>query len=181
MTLLSFFSILSHLLIPAMLLIIVAYGWAKGVPVFDTFIEGAKEGLIVAFKIIPTLIALLVAVTMFKDSGALDLLTFGLSPIGNLLNIPTEVLPMALLRPISGSGALAMLEEILHQFGPDGFIGRCASVMMGSTETTFYTIAVYFGAVGIQKTGYTLYAALFADFCSFLASVFFVTLILGVT
>lgn len=181
MTFLSLISILSHLLIPAMMLIIVTYGWAKGVSIFDTFVEGAKEGLMVAFRIIPTLIALLVAVTMFKNSGALDLLTFGLSPIGRLFQIPTEVLPMALLRPISGSGALALLEEILKQFGPDGFIGRCASVMMGSTETTFYTIAVYFGAIGIRKTGYTVYAALFADFCSFLASVFFVSLILGVT
>lgn len=180
MTLLSFFSALTHLLIPAMILVIIAYGFAKGVPVFDTFLEGAKEGLAVAVKIIPTLIALLVAVTMFKDSGALDLLTFGLSPVGNFFNIPAEVLPLALLRPISGSGALAMLEEILRQFGPDGFIGRCASVMTGSTETTFYTIAVYFGAVGIKKTGCTVYAALFADFCSFLASVFFVTVLLGV-
>lgn len=179
MTLLSFSSMLSHLLIPVILLVIVAYGWAKGVPVFDTFIEGAKEGLVIIFKITPTLIGLLVAVTMFKDSGALDLLTFGLSPIGNLFHIPAEVLPLAILRPISGSGALAMLEEILRQFGPDGYIGRCASVMMGSTETTFYVIAVYFGAIGIKKTGYTVYAALFADCCSFLASVLFVSLILG--
>ena len=176
---LSLFSHISHLLIPLILLFILCYGWAKGIPIFDSFVEGAKEGLSIGINIVPTIIGLLVAVSMFKCSGALDLLTYALSLIGNMVGIPAEVLPLALLRPISGSGALVLLEEILSQFGPDGFIGHCASVMMGATETTFYTIAVYFGAIHIKKTRYTVYAALFADFCSFIASIFFVSLLLG--
>lgn len=150
--------------IPVLIAGILIFGLIKGVNVFDTFIQGAKEGLNTAVSILPALVALMVAVTMFKASGALDILSYSLAPITERIGLPKEVLPIALLRPISGSGGLAILENILAQYGPDSLIGRIASVLQGSTETTFYTIAVYYGAVGIKNTRYTVLAASAADF-----------------
>ena len=140
--------------------------WYKKVSVFDGFVTGAKEGIATAFGILPSLVGLLVAVGMFRASGAMDLLLNLLAPVGRVLGIPAEVMPLALLRPVSGSGSLALVAELMARYGADSFIGRTASVLMGSTETTFYTLAVYFGSVGIRKTRHTTAAALIADGCA---------------
>lgn len=157
-------------LIPSVIAGILFYGIYKRVNVFEVFLEGAKEGLQIAAGILPALIALMTCVGMFKASGALDVLTDLLSPLTDLIGAPREVIPLALLRPISGSGSLAVFETILRSYGPDSFIGRVASVMQGSTETTFYTIAVYYSAAGITKTRHTLGCALSADVIGFIMS-----------
>ncbi len=161
---------ITNFIIPLLLSGVMIYGLIKRVNVFDTFIEGAKEGFQTSVKILPALVALMIAVTMFKASGALDILTYSISPVTDFLRIPEEVLPLALLRPVSGSGALAMLETILAQHGPDSLVGRVASVLQGSTETTFYTIAVYYGAVSIKNTRHTVLASLAADFTTLVMS-----------
>ena len=169
---------ISHYILPAVIVLIVGYGIFKKVPVFDCFLEGAKEGLTSSVQILPALIALITAVGMFKASGALDVITYSLRPVANLLHLPQEVIPLAILRPISGSGALVIFQDILQQYGPDSFVGRVASVMQGSTETTFYTIAVYYGATRVQKTRNTLPSALTADIVGFFMSALAVRLLL---
>ncbi len=166
------------IIIPFVVSFVVLYGYLKGVDVFDTFCEGAKEGLSIVYRITPPLIGILVGIAMITTSGALDVLLSLFSPITNLLRIPSEVTPLLFLRPISGSGSLAIVSNIFKTYGVDSFIGKCASVMMGSTETTFYTIALYFGSIAIKKGRHTIGASLIADLCSFLASLFFVTLFL---
>lgn len=153
----------STYIIPSAVVLILVYGAVKRVPVFDTFLVGAKEGLRSSVSILPSLVGLLMAVTMLKASGALDLFTQLISPIASAIGFPPEVTPLTLLRPISGSGSTAILTQIYESYGPDSFIGRVASVMAGSTETTFYAIAVYYGAVGIKKLRHTIPAALTAD------------------
>lgn len=170
---------LSDYLLPAIVVIIVLYGAFKGIDIFNEFIEGAKSGFKTVLNITPSLIALLLAVNMLKASGGLDTLCSLISPVANILGIPSEVIPLAILSPVSGSGAVGMYESLLKDFGPDSFIGRCASVMMGSTETTFYAITLYYGSVGIKKTRHTLPSALCADFTSFMLSPRFVSLFLG--
>jgi len=149
-----------------MLFGILAFGFTKKVDLFDTFLEGAKEGVTIAVRILPTLVGLLAAVSMFKASGALDLLAYALEPLGKLLLLPREVLPLALLRPVSGSGGMVLLESVFKNSGPDSVAGRIASIICGATETTFYTIAIYFGSVGVKKTGHTVPAAISADFAA---------------
>ncbi len=170
---------LSDYLLPAIVVIIVLYGAFKGIDIFNEFIEGAKSGFKTVLNITPSLIALLLAVNMLKASGGLDTLCSLISPVANILGIPSEVIPLAILSPVSGSGAVGMYESLLKDFGPDSFIGRCASVMMGSTETTFYAITLYYGSVGIKKSRHTLPSALCADFTSFMLSPRFVSLFLG--
>lgn len=166
----------SFYVMPSALAFIILFGFLKKVPIFDTFTSGAKEGLFSTFSIAPSLIGLIVAVSMLKASGALEILTALLAPLGSLIAVPKETIPLMLLRPISGSGALALVDSIFKSCGPDSFPGRVASVMMGSTETTFYAIAVYFGAIGIKNTRHTVPAALIADFTSFIMSVLMVRL-----
>lgn len=160
----------NYYVLPAIVLAFLVYGLLSGVAVFDVFLEGAKEGLATAARILPSLVGLMTAVGVFKASGALDLISHSLKPVAQLLGLPPQVMPLALLRPISGSGGMAVFRGLLESHGPDSFVGRVASVMMGSTETTFYTIAVYFGAVGIRKTRHTLPAALSADLAGFVFS-----------
>ncbi|XOQ43810.1 MAG: Spore maturation protein B [Clostridium sp.] len=148
---------------PAVVLSIILFGFIRKVPVFDTFVAGAKEGLRSTIAILPTLIGLILAVSMFSASGALDLLSSFLAPVASLIGLPKQVMPLTLIRPISGSGSTAVLTQIFKDYGPDSLIGRIASVMSASTETTFYAIAVYFGAVNIKKTRHTIPAALTAD------------------
>lgn len=167
------------LVIPVVLCVIVLGGLYKGVPVFDCFLEGAKDGLMTSVRILPALVALMTAVGMFKASGAMDILSFGLAPVARLLGIPREVIPLALLRPISGSGALAIFQDIIKTYGADSFVGRTASVMQGSTETTFYTIAVYYGATSVKNTRHTLTASLTGDLTGFVLSAIAVRLIFG--
>ena len=161
---------LNHYILPAIVAAFLLFGLLRGVAVFDVFLEGAREGLATAARILPSLVGLMTAVGVFKASGALDLLSHGLKPVADLLGLPSQVMPLALLRPVSGSGGMAVFQDILQSHGPDSFVGRVASVMMGSTETTFYTIAVYYGAVGIRKTRHTLPAALGADLAGFVFS-----------
>ena len=165
---------LSDYILPTIVVLIVLYGAFKGVDVFNVFIDGAKSGFKTVFNIIPSLIALLLSINMLKASGGLDVLLSLLSPIGDFLGIPKDIIPLTILSPISGSGSLGVFESILKDFGPDSFIGRCASVMMGSTETTFYTLALYYGSIGVKKTRHTVPSALCADFTSFILSPRFV-------
>ncbi len=163
-------SMLSHWIIPILMLGFVVYGALKGVPVYEAGIEGAKEGFDVAVKLIPFLVLILVAVGIFRASGAFELTSKILYPITHLLKIPPEVLPVALLRPLSGSGAFALVTEITYRH-PNSFAAFLAGTIQGSTETTFYVLAVYFGAVGIKDVRYAVSAALLADLAGFLASV----------
>ncbi|MBO5064758.1 MAG: spore maturation protein [Clostridia bacterium] len=161
---------LSDYIIPTVIILIIIYGIFKGTNVFDEFIKGAKNGFKIVYTITPSLIALIFAIELMKASGGLDILCSFLSPITKLLGIPQELTPLTILSPISGSGSVGMFERILKDNGPDGFIGRCASVMMGSTETTFYTMTLYYSSVNIKKTRHTLPSALCADFISFILS-----------
>jgi len=156
--------------LPCIVVFIVIFGLVKKIPVFDLFLDGAKDGAFSCIKILPAIIGLMVSISMLKASGALDVISYGLSPLTRILGIPKELVPLALLRPVSGSGALTLYENILSTHGADSFIGRAASVLQGSTETTFYTIAVYYGSVGVKKSRHTLGAALTADFASFVLS-----------
>ena len=168
---------ISSLLIPLLLTAAALWGLGRRMDVYDALTAGAAEGLTVLLRIVPSLIALLTAVYMFRASGALVLLAQLLSPALEALGIPPE--PAALLRPVSGSGALAVGSELMAAHGPDSYIGRCAAVMLGCTETTFYTIAVYFGAAGIRRTRYTVPAALAADMAGFIAAAWSVRLFFG--
>jgi Uncharacterized membrane protein len=149
--------------IPATVSIIIVFGLVRRVPLFDTFLAGAKEGLSSVVSILPSLVGLMMAVSMLSASGALDMLSSFLAPAARFLGLPPEVMPLALIKPISGSGATAILTQIFQNNGTESFAGRVASVMSGSTETTFYAIAVYFGAVGIRKTRHAIPAALTAE------------------
>lgn len=162
---------------PAVVGLIVFYGYLKGVAVFDTFLEGAREGLHTSFSILPTLLGLIVAVHMARASGLLELLSAPLAPVMRALNVPSEVLPLMFLRPVSGSGASAYTLSLLEQFGPDSLIGKTASVLSASTETTFYAVAVYFGACGMKRLRYTVPAALLGDLTAVVLSVVTVKLL----
>ena len=164
-------------IMPVFILGIICFGIIKKVDVLNTFLEGAADGMKITIKIMPTLCALLSAIFMLRESGALSFITNFLSPVLDVFKIPSELLPLGLLRPISGSGSLAIVSELLKTHGADSFIGRAASVIMGSTETTFYAIAVYFGSVGIKNARYTVKAALLADLTGFLCGVWFTRLL----
>ena len=155
---------------PVIVALIVIFGLFKGVKVFDCFLNGAKKGLHSAVNLLPALMALVMGVTMLRQSGALSVITKMLEPVAHITGIPVDVLPLAVLSPISGSGSLTMYEQILKNLGPDSFEGRVASIIMGSTETTFYAVTVYYGSVGIKKSGCTVPAALLADITSFVVS-----------
>ena len=157
-------------LIPLLLAGAALYALGRRVDVFSALTTGAGEGLSVILRILPPLVALLTAVYMLRASGALTLLTQALTPILTRIGIPPETVSLLLIRPVSGSGALAVGSEIMQTYGPDSTIGRTAAVMLGSTETTFYTIAVYYGAAGIRRTRHTIPAALAADVTGFLAA-----------
>lgn len=154
--------------IPAVIGLILGAGFIRRVPLFDCFREGAKEGFRALLAVAPSLIGLVVAVTMLESSGFFSMLTAWLSPVCGAVGIPAEVLPLGLMRPVTGSGSYAMLQSVLQTYGADSFIGKVASVMAGSTETTFYAITVYFGAVGLKNTRHTIPAALLADLAGML-------------
>ncbi|MBI4534655.1 MAG: hypothetical protein HY708_00155, partial [Ignavibacteriae bacterium] len=149
-TMLSVVKFLSVIAIPALVLFVVVYGIIRKVKIYEAFVEGAKEGFNIGVRIIPYLVAMLVAIGIFRAGGAMDILTLILSPITSLIGMPAETLPMALMRPLSGSGALGVMSEIITANGPESLIGRMVSVMMGSGETTFYVLAVYFGSVSVS-------------------------------
>ena len=149
------------------------YGLAKGVKVYEAFVEGAKEGFAVALRIIPFLVAILAAVGAFRGAGAMDALARAISPVTEFLHLPAEVVPIALIRPFSGSGALGLLSNVFATpgLGPDSYAGRLGSVLQGSTETTFYVLSVYCGSVGIVRYRHALAAGLLADFTGLTASI----------
>jgi len=162
---------LSNIAMPFIILMIIMYGLVERKKVFDTFVDGAKEGLEIVFNIFPTLIGLFVAIGALRSSGIIDLIVNLLNPILNLINFPSEIMPLALLRPISGSASIAVATDIIKNYGVDSKIGLIASIVMGSTETTLYTIAIYSSCVGIKKTRFVLIAALIADIVGISVSV----------
>ena len=169
---------LTSYIVPCLLLLAAAYALRRGVDVYDALLVGAGNGLGIVARILPSMVALLCAVSMLRASGAMELLTRLLSPLLTSLGLPPEVMALMLIRPMSGSGALAVGSDLMAQYGPDSYIGRVAAVMLGSTETTFYTIAVYFGAAGIRRTRYTIPAALTADLAGFVFAALSVRLLM---
>lgn len=169
---------MSNYVIPFFIALIMIIGLAKKVDVFSEFTEGAKENLKASVSVLPSLIALMTAIGMFKASGALEFISATISPLTNILGFPEKCIPLAIIRPISGSGALAVFENILTDVSPDSFAGRVASVIIGSTETTFYTIAVYYGITKVKKTRQALPASLAADFTGFVLSALTIRILL---
>lgn len=165
--------------IPIVILIILCLGLVRRVSVFDSFKAGAAEGLSTALSIVTPVIGLMAAISMLRASGALDLLAAVLRPLTNAIGLDENLLPLALLRPVSGSGSLGIVSEIVARFGGDSAIAKTACVMAGSTETTFYTLAVYFGATGIKKTRHSVAAALFADLASIIICLIVCTAFFG--
>ena len=157
--------------LPLILVFIPLYALIKKVPVYETFITGAKDGFRVGVMIIPYLVAILVAIGMFRASGAINMLSDALSPVLNKIGLPGELLPLAIIRPLSGSGALGIMSEIASVHGGNAFITKMAAVMVGCSETTFYVLTVYFGAVGIKKFRHALLAGIIADVASIIAAV----------
>src|SRR5687768_14419990 len=172
-------SVLSFFVLPIILVGFPLYGLYKRVPVYESFVEGAREGFQVAVRIIPYLVAILFAIAMFRASGAMDALTALLSPVLAVLGFPAEVLPMAIIRPLTGSGSAGLVVDMVNQYGEDSIFVKMAAVMFGSTETTFYVIAVYFGAVNIKRTRHAIAAGLTADVAAALIAVWVVRLIYG--
>lgn len=154
---------------PVLLVGIPLYAFLKGVPVYETFIKGAEEGLKTAIGILPYLVTIFVGIACFRSSGALNIVSSFLKPVLTPLGIPPDVIPLIIVRPISGSGALAVTGDILRTYGPDSSIGILASILQGSTDTTFYVVTLYFGSVGIKKTRHALISCLIGDFFGFLA------------
>ncbi len=160
--------------VPTVIVLILIFGVVKKVKVFECFVSGAKDGISSLISIAPTLIGLVVAVTMLNASGFFDIISGFLAPVCDIIGIPSEVVPLGLMRPVSGSGSFAILGSILEKYGADSIIGKTASIMAGSTETTFYAIAVYYGSVGIKNTRHTIPAALTADISGIIFASLFV-------
>lgn len=169
----------SSLAIPLIVAGFVLFGLVKKIKIYEVFVEGAKEGFNVAVRIIPFLVAMLIAIAVFRAGGGMEILITFLTPLTNLIGMPSEALPMALMRPLSGSGSLGIMTETINQFGPDSFIGVLTSTFFGSTETTFYVLAVYFGAVNIKKTRHALFVGLLADVAGILGALFIVNQLFG--
>ncbi len=176
----SILQVISIVAIPFVILSFASYAFIKKVKVYESFVDGAKEGFNVAVKIIPYLVAMLCAIAIFRAGGGMDFLVSALTPAINLIGMPAESVPMAFLRPLSGSGSLGLMSEIITTHGPDSFIGVLVSTMFGSTETTFYVIALYFGSVNIKRTRHALTAGLIADLAGMLGALFIVRLLFGI-
>jgi spore maturation protein B len=172
-------SLLSYFVIPVIVVGFPLYGLYRRVPVYEAFVEGAKEGFQVAVRIIPYLVAILFAIGMFRASGAMDFLVAAMNPILAPIGFPAEVIPMAIVRPLTGSGSAALVADMIAQYGEDSLFVKMAAVMFGSTETTFYVVAVYFGAVNIKRTRHAVPAGLTADICAMLIAVWIVRLLFG--
>ena len=157
-------------IIPLIVVTIIIYGIYKKVDIFDTFIDGVKEGMKLSINLFPTIFTMIIAITLITDSNIINYICNLLKPLFSRISFPTEVLPLALLRPISGSSSLVILNDILAKYGPDSFIGRLSSVMQGSTDTAIYIISMYFASIGIKKTKYSLTVGLLADLLSVIIS-----------
>ncbi len=163
--------IMSKIILPLFVLIIIFYGVKKKVNVYDTFLEGAKEGLITTFNIFPAVIAMIFAINIFLDSNVLVFIINLLKPLIGNISLPMEIIPMAILRPISGTASLAIMNDIFMNFGPDSFVGRFASILQGCTDTTIYVIALYFGSIKITKIKHALWGGLFADLFGIISAI----------
>ena len=172
------FQYVTKSIIPIIVVIIITYGMIKGKKVYEWFVDGAKEGLKVCINIFPYLLAMIIAVNIFREAKLLNMLNELISPVSSFIGLPKEIVPLVLIKPLSGSGALGILTDILKTYGPDSYIGLIASVIMGTTETIFYTITVYFGAVQIKKIRHTLWAAILADLTAIIISIFLVSKLL---
>ncbi len=168
----AFISIISSWSIPLIIFFILSYGVFKKVNIYEVFTEGAREGIKTTLNIFPFILAMLIAINIIQASGAMDIIVKGLRPLIGFLNIPVDVIPLLFLRPLSGSASLSYTAYLLNEYGPDSFIGKLASTIQGSTETTFYVLAVYFGAVGIKKYRYSLLVGLLSDIAGFFAAIF---------
>ncbi len=176
---LEVFAVISRWAIPLFILAILVAGLIRRVPVYESFVAGAKEGFDTALRILPYLLAMFFGIAILRDSGTLDAVLSLFAPLVEPLGIPREVLPLAILRPLSGSGALGVVSELMRTHGADSFIGLLASTIQGSTETTFYVLTVYFGSVGIRNVRHAVSVGLMSDLAGFLASVFIVHLVFG--
>lgn len=165
---------LSRWMIPFLLFFIPLFAHLRGVKVYEAFVDGAEKGFETAIKTIPYLVAMMVAITVFRVSGAMGVMVHAISPILSGLGIPAEILPHAVMRPLSGGAALGIATELIKTHGPDSFIGRLVSTMQGSTDTTFYVLTLYFGSVGIKKYRYSIFTGLLADFTTLVASIYIV-------
>lgn len=162
---------LTTLIIPLFILLIITHGVIKHIAVYEEFVEGAKEGFSIAVNIIPYLVAMLFAIAIFRASGAMELILTAFRPMADLFGFPAEVISMGLIRPLTGSGSIGVLADLINTYGEDSIIVKIAAVMFGSTETTLYVLAVYFGAVKIKQTEYALQAGLIADLAGFVAAI----------
>ena len=168
---------IANIILPLIVFLIVVYGIYKKVDVFDVFIDGVKEGLTMTLQIFPTILAMIVSINIFLKSNILQDITLYLNPIFNFLNFPSEILPLAILRPVSGSSSLIILNNILSTYGVDSYIGRVASVIQGSTDTTIYILGLYFGSVGIKKIRYSLLVGLLSDLSCIIISLIVVSIL----
>lgn len=165
---------LSRWAIPVILLVVPVIAVLRGIRVYETFVEGAETGFATAIKTIPYLVAMIVAISIFRASGAMEVLVTALSPALNAVGLPAEVLPHAIMRPLSGGAALGIASDIIKTYGPDSYLGRLVSTMQGSCDTTFYVLTLYFGSVGVKKYRYSIISGLTADLTTLAASVFIV-------
>ncbi len=166
-------------ILPLIIVMIPLFGLIKKVPVYEVFVDGAREGFQIGVRIIPYIVAILFAIGMFRASGAMDFLMAALGPVLGWVGFPVEVLPMAIFRPLTGSGSVGVLADMVATYGEDSLFVKMAATMFGSTETTFYVLAVYFGAVGIRKVKYSVQTGLIADLAGIIASVVIVYLLFG--
>ncbi len=175
----EFINVISNMIIPLIFIVVIYYGYSKKIDVYETFKDGAKEGLETVVFITPTIIGLMLAVGILRASGALTLITNTLSGVSDLIGFPEEALPLTFMRLVSSSAATGLLLDIFETFGPDSYLGRFVSIMMSSTETVFYTMSVYFMSAKITKTRYTLHGALIANFAGVMFSLWITKVVFG--
>ncbi|AZK47139.1 spore maturation protein [Paenibacillus lentus] len=176
---LGWINMISAWAVPVMIAFIPLYAFMKKVPVYESFVDGAKDGFSTAVSIIPHLVGMMVAISVFRASGALEFFVGWMGPFLEKLHVPAEILPLGILRPLTGTGSLAFTTDLIKTYGPDSMIGRIASTVQGSTDTTLYVLTVYFGAVGIRNGRYALKVGLFSDIVGFLAAIIVCLLIFG--
>lgn len=175
----SYITTVSAWLIPCFILIVLLTATYKRIPTYEIFVEGGKEGVKLAFSLLPFLVGMIVSIAILQASGAMTAFIHLIKPVLTSIGVPPEIIPLALVRPISGTAALGMTTDLIENFGPDSFIGRLASTMQGSTDTTLYILTVYFGAVGIKKMRYALKVGLLADLIGIIASILIVNIVFG--
>lgn len=175
----SLITTVSAWIIPCFILIVLLTATYKRIPTYETFVEGGKEGVKLAFSLLPFLVGMIVSIAILQASGAMTAFIHLIEPVLTFIGVPPEIIPLALVRPISGTAALGMTTDLIENFGPDSFIGRLASTMQGSTDTTLYILTVYFGAVGIKKMRYALKVGLLADLIGIIASILIVNIVFG--